>query len=107
MAGATTYGLGKAGEIADFGKKAYAEKFGIDALENLGLAGETDPLLSSLTKDVSTAQAGAKSIIGDREKLLQDIFEVGGADESLFNSKELFDIQDSFLDSEIKKIIWK
>lgn len=76
IAGATTYGLGKAGEVADLGKKAYAEKFGMDALENLGLAGETDPLLSSLTKDMSTAQAGAESIIGDREKLLQDI--IGG-----------------------------
>jgi len=104
IAGATTYGLGKAGEVADFGKKAYAEKFGMDALENLGMAGETDPLLSSLTKDVSTAQAGAESIIGDREKLLQDIFEVGGADESLFDSKELFDTQDRFLDSEIKRL---
>jgi hypothetical protein len=76
IAGATTYGLGKAGEVADLGKKAYAEKFGMDALENLGMAGETDPLLSSLTKDMSTAQAGAESIIGDREKLLQDI--IGG-----------------------------
>jgi len=65
IAGATTYGLGKAGEVADFGKKAYAEKFGMDALENLGMAGETDPLLSSLTKDVSTARAGATDILGD------------------------------------------
>ena len=87
ISGATTYGLGKAGEVADFGKKAYAEKFGIDALENLGLAGETDPLLSSLTKDVSTAQAGAKSIIGDREKLLQDI--IGG---------ENIDFEDAYQD---------
>jgi len=65
IAGATTYGLGKAGEVADLGKKAYAEKFGMDALENLGMAGKTDPLLSSLTKDMSTAQAGASDVLGN------------------------------------------
>ena len=94
IAGATTYGLGKAGELADFGKKAYADKFGMDALENLGMAGQTDPLLSSLTKDMSTAQAGAESIIGDREKLLQDIIggesiDFEGAYQDLFEPRNL------------------
>jgi len=94
IAGATTYGLGKAGELADFGKKAYADKFGMDALENLGMAGQTDPLLSSLTKDMSTAQAGAESIIGDREELLQDIIggesiDFEGAYQDLFEPRNL------------------
>ena len=94
IAGATTYGLGKAGELADFGKKAYADKFGMDALENLGMAGQTDPLLSSLTKDMSTAQAGAESIIGNREKLLQDIIggesiDFEGAYQDLFEPRNL------------------
>jgi len=94
IAGATTYGLGKAGELADFGKKAYADKFGMDALENLGMDGETDPLLSSLTKDMSTAQAGAESIIGNREKLLQDIIggesiDFEGAYQDLFEPRNL------------------
>ena len=93
IAGGTTYLGAKSGDIVSGGKKFIGDKFGAESLENLGLAGKTDPLLSSLTKDVSTAQAGAKSIIGDSL-----------SDESLFDSKELFDIQDSFLDSEIKRL---
>jgi len=65
MAGAKTYALGQAGEIESLAKKSYADKFGIDALENLGMAGETDPLLSTLTKDVSTAESGFKDVLGD------------------------------------------
>lgn len=65
IAGGTTYLGAKSGDIVSGGKKFIGDKFGVESLENLGLAGKTEPLFSSLNQDVAKAKAGAKFVIGD------------------------------------------
>ena len=65
IAGGTTYLGAKSGDIVSGGKKFIGDKFGAESLENLGLAGKTDPLFSSLNQDVAKAKAGAEFVIGD------------------------------------------
>lgn len=65
IAGGTTYLGAKSGDIVSGGKKFIGDKFGVESLENLGLAGKTEPLFSSLNQDVAKAKAGAEFVIGD------------------------------------------
>ena len=78
IAGGTTYLGAKSGDIVSGGKKFIGDKFGAESLENLGLAGKTDPLLSTLNQDVAKAKAGAEFVMGDESSLYSDIANMYG-----------------------------
>ena len=93
IAGGTTYLGAKSGDIVSGGKKFIGDKFGAESLENLGLAGKTDPLFSSLNQDVAKAKAGAEFVIGDESSLYSDIA-------NMYGEKQPEGLMESFVDAD-------